>query len=351
MKLMSQLVLFALARDAVAESCQDVCSVKTSLECADQSHLQAGQRRRQLIDLNPLDDIDLNPVDDIIHHVEDVTKKWVKLAGNVLFVFAMYYGFVYLPRKLMLILAIVGVGGPVFFGYILYFMGLGASASVTALAPLLFQFVVAVIAFCLETAATQPGLAILVIFVVGLLTSEVFRWVMKKLGFDLDGDDQISIRDLYVWVLRWVKTNVGESWIIAFALDELYGNACKQLRAVKQNQEILQRMERIEAMLLALGAPDLREEQKKAADGLIDNSSANFHATAGVVPTPTGETKTFDVEQARKDVAKKKKQLKRQAQKELQEEEASGSSAGAGALPGPVAVSTTLKNDGPKSMV
>uniref|UniRef100_A0A7S2FRA1 Uncharacterized protein n=1 Tax=Haptolina brevifila TaxID=156173 RepID=A0A7S2FRA1_9EUKA len=297
--------------------CEDACTVRTSLECDDPTTAKLA-RRQLLMSWSNIVSKPFDRVNAAVNTAIDTISHYLGMASNLLFVLVMYYGFLHLPRKLMLTVSVVGVFGPMIFGYVAKLVGVSSIAVATNAAPFLFEMILGLAMFCLSVAATTPALAILVMFIVGLLTSEVFRWAMKKAGFDLDEDDKISIRDLYVWIIRRLKDRLGNNFVFAFALDELYSNASKQLRAVKQNQEILERMERIEAMLLALGAPDLRDIQKKASDGLIDNSSANFNATAQ--QAPTGELVGFDVDEARKEVAKEKKKLMKKVKAEVDDE-------------------------------
>ena len=64
---------------------------------------------------------------------------------------------------------------------------------------------------------------------------------------------------------------------------------------------VLVKMMRLLLVLpLALGAPDLREEQKRDHDGLIDSTSANFHATVKV--GRSGPHVDFDAQAAREAV-------------------------------------------------
>ena len=54
--------------------------------------------------------------------------------------------------------------------------------------------------------------------------------------------------------------------------------------------------------MLTLGAPDLREQQKRDPDGLIDSTSVNFHATVKKAPTYEGQAVDWAADEARRAV-------------------------------------------------
>ena len=94
--------------------------------------------------------------------------------------------------------------------------------------------------------------------------------ISLRLGFDVNKDGTVNFLDLWVYLVGLVKERFGKR-ASTLGLDELHEAAVKKQHAVKQNAEILAQCERIEAMLLAMGGPDLRTS--KGGKGL-DASNA-----------------------------------------------------------------------------
>ena len=269
------------------------CTVRTELLCSDKSIELAStsptrheRSRRRLYDLtSALGSWKVfDAVSSSFAQFHDYIMEGLLLLSNLMFVVLMGVGFAVLPRKLMLIIALVGVFGPMFFAWVSVALFHGSADTVVELGPLLVEAFLGVIVLAFTVAMTTPGLAVLAMWVIALASSQIFQWALQKMGLDLNDDGKVGWRDLLVAIIRLLKSRCGDSWIYAFALDELYDSASKSLRAVKQNAEILERVERLEAMLIVLGAHqnldlDLREAQKRDLDGLIDSTSVNFKAT------------------------------------------------------------------------
>ena len=218
---------------------------------------------------------------------KDYIMEGLQLLSNLMFVVLMGFGFAFLPRKLMLIVALVGVFGPMFFTWVSVALFHGSANTFVDIGPFIVETFLGLIVLCFTVAMTNPGLAVLVMWLFAFMSSQVFQWALQKMGLDLNDDGKVGWRDLLVAIIQALKNRCGDNWIYAFALDELYDSASKTLRAVKQNEEILERQERLEAMLILIGRVhnldlDLREAQRRDLNGLIDNTSVNMNATVKV---------------------------------------------------------------------
>jgi len=217
-------------------------------------------------------------------------------ASNLAFVVLMALGFAWLPKKLMLFVALVGVFGPMavaWFGASV----LGASAStVASVGPNIVQGLFALLAVAVTVSATNPGLAVLVLWLGAFLTSQVFQWLLDKAGLDLNNDGKVGWRDALIGLFSWMDRKGAKTCMTSLALDELTADMKKKQRAVRQNEEILDRVERLEAMLLAMGAPDLRDDQKHSPDDVIEKGKVKGHLNPNSreqrLPPPSGAKAT-----------------------------------------------------------
>jgi len=218
------------------------------------------------------------------------------MASNLAYVFVMLLGFVMLPRKLMLVVAGIGVFVPNAIVWILNrsfefarwvhdrggaitswaqehseeLEAIGTSIQGCAnelmkIPPWLISQVMGLFGASLGVAATNPSLAIFYMWLAAFLTSKLFQTLTLWLGLDINSDGRVGWRDLWVYIIGVIKDRSGPNMSGALGIDDLHSGATKQLRAVKQNEEILERVEglersmvRLESMLLTMGGPDLR---------------------------------------------------------------------------------------------
>lgn len=240
-------------------------------------------------------------VKDSVVDAWDYISEALQMMSNLGYVIVMLVGFVYLPRPLMLFIALLTAFLPTIIislvdwlvnAYEFSLVAAKAIADASMLVgPLIVEGTIGVVAAYIGLAATAPSVAILIAAVVAFLSSRLFQKLALDLGLDYNGDGKVGWRDLWVWLVRRLTDRSGPKTRSALGLDELKQEAQKKLRASKQNDEILGRIERIEAMLLALGAPDLRAEQQSLAvaggsrdgdtlDGLL--ASETVHNCAAV---------------------------------------------------------------------
>lgn len=249
------------------------------------------------------------------------------MASNLAYVFVMLLGFMMLPRKLMLVVAGIGVFVPNAIVWILNrsfelarwvherggaittwaqehseeLEAIGTSIQGCAnelmkIPPWLISQVMGLFGASLGVAATNPSLAIFYMWLVAFLTSKIFQTLTLWLGLDLNSDGRVGWRDLWVYIIGVIKDRSGPNVSNALGIDDLHSGATKQLRAVKQNEEILDRVEgleksmvRLESMLLAMGGPDLR-----GAGG--SDGQPNSPPPSGTDSTPSGANGTLHAE-------------------------------------------------------
>ena len=286
MRMFRALILVHLATLAAAaagtpQECLASCGVES---CHDSHgrHLQFGLNLEALSGLN-----------DAYTTLHRYVAEGLLYASNLAFVVLMALGFAWLPKKLMLIVALIGVFGPIAAAWIAAsFIG-GTVEGAATIGPSIVESVFALFALAVTVAATNPGLAVLALWVGFFLTSEVFQFVLDKAGCDLNNDGKVGWRDLLIALFSWMSRNKFGNCMTAFALDELTDGMRKRSRAIRQNEEILERVERLEAMLIAMGGPDLRDEQKQDPDHMIDHTSQRVGAKArtlamqpAALPTP-----------------------------------------------------------------
>ena len=282
------LTLLASASVIVAESqsvtpaeCLASCGVSSCLLQAETLALclsaanHAGRRQLQfdgLQALSAIGDLYTNFVENFILAFE--------YASNVAFVVLIALGFAWLPKKLMLFVALVGVFGPIAMAWTAKTI-LGVSVgSAASIGPHIVEAFFDVVVLAVTVAATNPGLAVLILWLGAFATSQVLQWLLDKAGLDLNKDGKVGWRDLLIGMFQWMGNNKAGNCLTAFALDELMEDLKKKNRAVRQNEEILERVERLEGMLLAMGGPDLREEQKNDPDNMIEKTSEQVGAKA-----------------------------------------------------------------------
>ena len=195
--------------------------------------------------------------------------------SNLAFVTLIAAGFVFLPRPLMLAVAVVSVFLPTIVVVVVRWVVVVVPWTIALLkfvldtsllvGPWTVEMVMTLAGYFIGLSATSPAAAVLVIWLVAFFSSKMFQRVTLHLGLDLNNDGKVGWRDLWVWLVSTITERSGPKTRETLALDELKAGAKKKLRAAKQTEEILERMERLEAMLLHLGAPDLRAQQQAVA--------------------------------------------------------------------------------------
>ena len=136
---------------------------------------------------------------------EEQLKNILMIIGNLGFCVLVTLGFMYLPSDAMLIVSLVTIlVGPAFILFILRILG-----------------------GLLYIAANAPILYVLGLFIVALLRSKLWQWIGMRLGWDKDGDGQVSLRDAIIWLrsadwyIRFKEGLVGRGWVRLGAIDEI----------------------------------------------------------------------------------------------------------------------------------
>lgn len=259
----------------------------------------------------------LEAMNERLSSMDDYVAETLEMASNFLYVLAVVIGFWFLPRNFMLISGGLAIFGPLaLFGALLgiaqcvsalliYFAvsaGELDKAPAVVLARGMLDTVMLFAPWCVSTAlqlfssacllaATSPTLALLLVWLFFFLSSTLFQHAALALGWDADGDGRFGWRDVWVRTVAWLKEHVprphsndvhgdeghGTSHDV-YGLDELYASARRRLRESRLEVDPdggEARMERLEGMLVAIGAPDLRERQRtsKLGVGLMNSMS------------------------------------------------------------------------------
>ena len=208
-------------------------------------------------------------MDETVAQFQDFFEEALMLVSNLLFVVLMLVGFRTMPTPLMLLIALVGVGGPMLLASLASLL-LGASWTTSIdFGPWLVEFIIETFLFLLGLACTSPSVTILAMAAIAFLSSQLFQTIGRAAGLDANRDMQVGWRDCAIFLIRFLKARFGDNVAFRAGLASMHFVANKQLRAIKQNEQILERMERIEAMMLAQGAPDLRAAQSRLVEDVL----------------------------------------------------------------------------------
>lgn len=151
-------------------TCERSCRVVCDAAPDDATDLATSHQRRHLFDSSMLGNWKVvSAVGDSFERFSDYISEGVLMVGNLAFVLLFALGFAYLPKKLMLIVALLGVVGPIVFAYVSAAIFGGTVSTVSLLGPWLIEGCLGLIALCFTVAVTNPGLAILVLWLVRTL--------------------------------------------------------------------------------------------------------------------------------------------------------------------------------------
>lgn len=130
---------------------------------------------------------------------EDYIGEVLRMASNLVYVGAMALGFAVLPTPLMLLLAGIGVFGPLAIylatGWVLALLGSAASATSTTvflIGPKLAAVLLSLISLCFTLAATLPELAIFLMWLAALFSSRLFQHAALAFELDLNNDGTVG---------------------------------------------------------------------------------------------------------------------------------------------------------------
>lgn len=164
----------------------------------------------------------------------DFVGNALKSIANLTFVASILVGFSMLPRQLMLVISVVGI-----------FAG-----------PWLIENFFDLLYGAVYVSMNTPAIAVGVIFLFAFVTSKVFQRITLYLGLDKNQDGKVGWRDLLLWLISITSEKAGPitTAILGDSLTELKTGVQDGMKAVKQNAEILKRMDTIEAKLSEISA-------------------------------------------------------------------------------------------------
>ena len=147
----------------------------------------------------------MDAISDFSRRFEDYIGEVLRMASNLVYVGAMALGFAVLPTPIMLLLAAVGIFGPLALcltaGWVLTALGSASTTTLFLIGPKLAALLLSLFSLCFMLAATMPELAIFLMWIGALFSSRLFQHAALSFNLDLNHDGTVGWRDVWVFVL------------------------------------------------------------------------------------------------------------------------------------------------------